>query len=59
MITQRIAEATRLGYTRILAPTGTLGSLDKRATGADIVEVANLSEALREIQGTSTVNPDF
>jgi DNA repair protein RadA/Sms len=59
MITQRVAEATRLGYTRILAPTGTQGSLDKRATGADIVEVANLSEALREIHGTSTVNPDF
>lgn len=59
MITQRVAEATRLGYTLILAPAGTQGSLDKRAMGADIVEVANLSEALREIHRTSTVNPGF
>jgi len=59
MINQRIAEATRLAYTRILAPTGTKASLDKRAAGADIIEVANLAEALREIRGTPAAPPDF
>lgn len=59
MINHRIAEATRLGYTRILAPTGTNASLDKRASGADIVEVANLSEAIRRTHGVSVTEPTF
>jgi Predicted ATP-dependent serine protease len=59
MITQRIAEATRLGYTRILAPTGTKGSLDKRADGAEIIEVANLAEALRHLRSNTKTRPDF
>ncbi|MGA0209534.1 MAG: S16 family serine protease, partial [Candidatus Nanopelagicales bacterium] len=59
MINQRISEATRLGYTRILAPTGTKASLDKRAAGAQIIEVANLAEALRQIRSNNESQPNF
>lgn len=59
MITQRVAEATRLGYTRILAPTGTKAALDKRAAGSQIIEVSNLGEALREFRSISSAKPDF
>jgi len=59
MINQRVAEATRLGYTRILAPTGTTATLDKRTASAQITEVANLAEALRHIRSRSDSNPDF
>jgi DNA repair protein RadA/Sms len=44
MITQRIAEASRLGYSRILVPHGTRERLDSKVTG--IIEVGTLSAAL-------------
>lgn len=59
MISQRIAEATRLGYTRILAPAGTKGSLDKRGTGASIIEANNLAEAFQQIRGSGESRPNF
>ena len=59
MINQRVAEATRLGYTRILAPTGTKSSLDKRGAGAQIIEVNNLGEAFMQIRFGSESKPGF
>ena len=59
MINQRVAEATRLGYTRILAPAGTKGSLDKRGVGASIIEVNNLSESFSHIRSSSEAQPTF
>jgi predicted ATP-dependent serine protease len=44
MITQRIAEASRLGYSRILVPQGTRERLDSKVSG--IIEVGTLSAAL-------------
>ena len=42
--TQRIAEASRLGYSRILVPQGTRERLDSKVSG--IIEVGTLSAAL-------------
>ena len=44
MINQRIAEASRLGYSRILVPHGTRERLDSKVSG--IIEVGTLSAAL-------------
>jgi DNA repair protein RadA/Sms len=59
MINQRVAEATRLGYTRILAPAGTKSSLDKRGADAQIIEVNNLGEAFQEIRSANQSTPNF
>lgn len=59
MINQRVAEATRLGYSHILAPAGTKGSLDKRGAGAQIIEVSNLSESFQQIRSASESTPRF
>lgn len=59
MVNQRVAEATRLGYTRILAPAGTKGSLDKRGSGVHIIEVNNLGEAFQKIRSASESRPSF
>jgi hypothetical protein len=54
MINQRVAEATRLGYTRILAPAGTKNSLDKRgARRAD-----HRGQAFQQILGSES-KPNF
>lgn len=59
MINQRVAEATRLGYARVLAPTGTKNSLDKRGAGAHIIEVSNLGEAFQQIRSANEMRPNF
>ncbi len=59
MINQRVAEAMRLGYGRILAPAGTKSSLDKRGDGAQIIEVSNLGEAFQQIRSASEAKPGF
>ena len=59
MINQRVAEATRLGYSHILAPAGTKSSLDKRGAGAQIIEVSNLSESFQQIRSASESTPRF
>ena len=59
MINQRVAEATRLGYTRILSPAGTKSSLDKRGAGAQIIEVNNLGEAFQQIRSSGESKPNF
>lgn len=59
MINQRIAEALRLGYSRILAPRGTKNSLDKRASSASIIEVGDLTGAIQQMRQGTEVAPNF
>ena len=59
MINQRVAEATRLGYTRILAPSGSKSALDKRGSGAQIIEVDNLRDAVRHVRSGDESKPGF
>lgn len=57
MASQRVAEAARLGYRRVLAPVGTSASLDRRANGIEVVELPTLRRAyaaLREMRPAST-----
>jgi DNA repair protein RadA/Sms len=46
MLAERVAEAARLGFTRLLVPPGTKSRLTGRATAATVVEVANLEAAI-------------
>lgn len=50
-IAQRICEAARLGFTRMLLPAGNLKGLDLPNPGLELVEVARVEEALRELFG--------
>lgn len=50
MINQRVAEASRLGYHRILVPPGTNDRLDSRSPTDRIVEVATLEQALVQLR---------
>lgn len=50
-ITQRVAEAAKLGFSRILIPESNVKSLDLRSPGIDIVPVARVESALRELFG--------
>lgn len=51
MANQRVAEAVRLGYRRILAPSGTRAALDARNRSATIVEVRSLNQAHDAVLG--------
>ncbi len=55
-INQRISEALRLGYRRILAPTGTRATLETRLNDAIIVEVHTLEHAYTALLGTQHQN---
>jgi DNA repair protein RadA/Sms len=46
MLAERVAEATRLGFGRLLVPPGSRARLKGRKTAANLVEVANLVEAI-------------
>ena len=48
-LAQRVAEAARLGYTRVLVPPGSLARLGARPPGLDLRELGHLSEALRQL----------
>jgi len=52
MMAQRIAEASRLGHQRVLAPAGTIAQLDHRSGGARVYEAASLQDALRALAAT-------
>lgn len=54
MANQRVAEALRLGYTRILAPAGTRDALDARSSHGTIIEVRSLKQALSALMGMQT-----
>ncbi len=49
MIGQRVAEAVRHGYRRVLVPPGTREALEPRQSGDAVVEVADLAAAQRAI----------
>lgn len=50
-IAQRVAEAQRLGFGRILIPEANLKSVDRAATSIEVVPVARVEHALRELFG--------
>jgi len=50
-ISQRVSEAAKLGFARILIPEGNVKGLDLKASGIEIVPVARVEAALRELFG--------
>lgn len=50
-LAERVAEAVRLGYRRLLVPPGTAARLDGRGTGARLVEVPQLRRAWSAASG--------
>ena len=50
-ISQRISEAARLGFARMLLPAGNLKGLDLPSSGLELVPVSRVEEALRELFG--------
>ncbi|MFM8896310.1 MAG: DNA repair protein RadA, partial [Actinomycetales bacterium] len=57
MANQRVAEALRLGYTRILAPAGTRDGLDARSNHGTIIEVRTLNQSLSALAGMQAPAP--
>jgi DNA repair protein RadA/Sms len=57
MLAERVAEAARLGFQRLLVPPGSRARLTGRTPPANLVEVANLVEAVAAIRraGLSSV----
>ncbi|MEZ5117934.1 MAG: DNA repair protein RadA [Candidatus Nanopelagicales bacterium] len=51
MMSERVAEAVRLGYRRLLVPEGTAARVNDRARGADLREVGGLAPALSALLG--------
>ena len=50
-ITQRIAEAQKLGFTRFVLPESNLKGLDRGHCGMELVPVGRVEHALRELFG--------
>ena len=50
-IVQRVAEAEKLGFKRILIPSSNLGGLDVKKTSIEVKGVRRVEEALRELFG--------
>lgn len=50
MLAERVAEAARLGFQRLLVPAGSRARLDGRRIEATLVEVANLSAAIQAMR---------
>lgn len=50
-ISQRVSEAAKLGFSRILIPEGNVKGIDLKAPGIEIVPVARVEAALRELFG--------
>jgi DNA repair protein RadA/Sms len=57
MLAERVAEAARLGFQRLLVPDGSRARLDGRRVAATLVEVADLGAAIAAMQraGLSSV----
>ena len=51
MLAQRVAEAGRLGYQRILVPPGAVARLESLPPGVSVVELAHLDKALAALEG--------
>jgi len=52
-ITERVSEAIRLGYRRLLVPVGTKERVNGRAAGGQLIEVATVSQAFRALGGAA------
>lgn len=50
MLAERVAEAARLGFGRLLVPPGSRNRVNGRGSAATLVEVANLDEAIRAMR---------
>jgi DNA repair protein RadA/Sms len=50
MLAERVAEAARLGFARLLVPPGTRARLGARNVGSTLVEVASLGDALTALR---------
>ncbi len=50
-ISQRISEAAKLGFSRILIPEGNVGSIDLTKPGIEVVSVSRVEQALRNLFG--------
>ena len=50
MLAERVAEAARLGFQRLLVPPGTRAKLADRYPAANLVEVANLADAIGKMR---------
>lgn len=50
LLAERVAEAARLGFTRLLVPAGSRSRLAGRLPAATLVEVANLREAIAALR---------
>jgi DNA repair protein RadA/Sms len=50
MLSERVAEAVRLGFERLLVPPGTRARLTGGRPAANLVEVANLADAIRAMR---------
>ena len=50
MLAERVAEAARLGFRRLLVPPGSRSRLAGREPAATLVEVANLADAIRAMR---------
>ena len=50
-INQRVAEATKLGFTRIILPEGNMKGLDMQNTSIELVPVTKVSDALSQLFG--------
>ena len=56
MLAERVAEAARLGFRRLLVPPGSAARLGGRAAGATLVEVANLVEAIAAMRRAGLIS---
>ena len=50
-IAQRIAEAEKLGFKRMLVPAGSVKGLEQQPQNMELVPVARVEEALRQLFG--------
>ena len=50
-IAQRIAEAEKLGFKRMLVPSGSIKGLEQQPQNMELVPVARVEEALRQLFG--------
>ncbi|UFU05838.1 DNA repair protein RadA [Ruania halotolerans] len=58
MMTQRLAEAARLGYRRMLVPIGTSGSAGRVPENVELLEVATIHNALFTLEGLRPAAPE-
>ena len=59
MVGQRITEAVRLGYARVLAPIGATAALESRTSDVEIIEVRDLAQAFALLSGMREPDPTF